>query len=188
MKAYLFSDEEKLHLKFIRDNSPIRIWNEYIQYVFEYKNFYFILKAKLAEKVCQEDESLFQFAMTTEMKFVDEKFVVQDGCELLCENEPISDVEIVRTKLYFTKYYKLKENYYRTDSGQINPEMDLPKNIEINEIIIVDAGIGIKLENKRILNLFINENDDDFTSADFYFREGDYQEELGLKYQFIALS
>lgn len=188
MEEYLFSDEELSHLKFIRENSPVRIWYEYIQYVFEYKDFHFILEVKLAEKVCQQSETQLQFAMKTEMKFIEEKFVVQNGSELLSENEKISKIEIYRTKLYFAKYRKINENFYQSDSGQINPEKGLPINIEIEKVIIVDAGIGIKLENKRILNLFINDNNDDFSSNDFHYREGNFYEELSSKYQFIALN
>ena len=40
MEIHLFSNEELSHLKFIRENSPKRIWFEFIQYVFEYENFH----------------------------------------------------------------------------------------------------------------------------------------------------
>lgn len=188
MEVHLFSDEELSHLKFIRGQSPLRIWYEYIRYVFEYENFHFTLEVKLAEKISQEQEILSQYAMKTEVKFIEDKFVAQKGSELLSENEKITEIEIFRTKLYFTKHTQIKENHYEANSGQINPGNDLPTNIEIEKVIIVDAGIGVTLEKERILNLFINDNDDDFTSNDFHYREGDFHEELDSKYQFITLS
>lgn len=188
MTTYLFSDEELSHLKFIRENSPIRIWYEYIQYVFEYENFYFTLKVELAEKIYQAKEFEVQYAMKTEIKFIEDKFVAQQGSQLLSENEKITEIEIVRTKLYFAKYRQITESYNESDSSQINPNKSLPTNIEIEKAIIVDVGISATLENNRILNLFVNDNDDDFTSNDFNYREGNFYEELCSKYQFIALN
>ncbi len=188
MEIYLFSEEELSHLKFIRENSPLRIWYEYIRYVFEYEDFHFTLEVKLAEKISKGLEILSQHAMKTEMRFIEDKFVAQKGSELLSENKKITEIEIFRTKLYFTKHTQIKENYYEANSGQINPEKDLPANIEVEKVIIVDAGISVTLDKKTVLNLFINDNDDDFTSTDFQYREGNFHEELVSKYQFIALS
>ena len=188
MEIHLFSNEELSHLKFIRENSPIRIWYEYIQYVFEYENFYFTLEVELAEKIYQAKEFEVQYAMKTEIKFIEDKFVAQQGSQLLSENEKITEIEIVRTKLYFAKYRQITESYNESDSSQINPNKSLPTNIEIEKAIIVDVGISATLENNRILNLFVNDNDDDFTSNDFNYREGNFYEELCSKYQFIALN
>jgi hypothetical protein len=189
MTTYLFSDEELSHLKYIRENSPLRIRYEHIRYVFEYENFYFLLEVKLAEKFNFSEESfLNQYVMITQMKFVDEKYVAQEGSELLIENEKVLKIEITRTKLYFSKHSKISENYYNTESAQINPIQNLPLNIEIEKIVLVDAGIILTTENDHIFNFFLNDNDDDFTSNDFLYREGNFYEELGSKYQFIALS
>lgn len=190
MNDYFFSNEELSHLKYIRDNSPLRIWYEYIRYVFEYSNFYFLLEVELAEKIyfSEGNDFLNQYAMKVEIIFKDEKFVAQEGSKLLFENQIISKIEIVRTKLYFVKHRKISENNYKTDSNQINPIQGLPTNIIIEKTIIVDVGVIIKSDSDRILNLFIKDNSDDFTSTDFYYSEGDFYNELSSKYQFVALS
>ena len=189
MTSYLFSDEELSHLKFIRENSPLRIWYELICYAFEYENFYFILEVKLAEKFNFSEESfLNQYVMITQMKFVDEKYVAHEGSELLIENEKVLKIEITRTKIYFSKHSKISENYYNNESVQLNPIHNLPLNIEIEKIVLIDAGIILTIESGRIFNFFLNDNDDDFMSNDFLYREGNFYEELGTKYQFIALN
>jgi hypothetical protein len=190
MRNYLFSDEEISHLKYIRENSPIRIWFEHIQYVFEYEKFNFTLEVELAEKVNLSDSiknnHLRQYAMKTAMRFKDKKFVAQEGSELLVENQKIEKIEIARTKLYFTQHTKISESLYNSESGQINPNQNLPKNIE-NEIT-VDAGVVLKLENRKIFNLLIIDNDDDFEFTNYKYQEGDFRDELSDKYQFITLS
>jgi hypothetical protein len=190
MTTYLFSDEELSHLKFIRENSPIKIWYEYIRYIFEYENFHFILEIELVEKInfSAEEKDFEQYALKTKILFKDEKFVTRTGSEILSENEKISKIEIARTKLYFTNYKKVSPNSFHSDSDQINPEKSLPTNIKIEKVIVVDAGIIIKFQGSKILNLFIDDNEDDFISTDMNYREGDFHEELIEKYQFIALS
>ncbi|GEC77659.1 hypothetical protein [Flavobacterium aquatile] len=198
MKTYLFSDEELFHLKYIKDNSPIRIWFENICYVFEYGSFHFLLEIKLAEKINlsqsskskEEDTIQTQYAMKTQIIFKDEKFVAQSGSELLVENEEISEIEMVKTKLYFTEVREIKKNLFESESSQINPTEDLPTeiNIKIEKVIMADVGIIVKFESKKILNLFINENEDDFQSTNLLYQEGNFYAELKSKYQFIALS
>ena len=190
MRNYLYSDEELSNLKYIRDNSPIRIWFEHIQYVFEYEKFNFTLEVKLAEKINLSDSiqnnHLKQYAMKTAMKFKDKKFVAQEGSELVAENPKIDKIEIARTKLYFAQHTKKSENLWNSESGQINPNQNSPKNTEIE--ITVDAGVILKLENRKIFNLLIIDNDDDFQLTNHKYQEGDFRDELSDKYQFTTLS
>jgi hypothetical protein len=180
MKTCFYSTEEKLHLKYIEDNSPIRIWFEHIQYVFEYDKFYFTLEIEIAEKVLE------QFAMKTSIKFIDKKFVAQEGSELLIESEKIEKLEVARTKLFFAKQTKTSENFYISESGQIKPNQNSPENAETE--IEVDAGIILRFENGKVFNLLIIDNDDDFEITNFSYREGDFEKVLSDRYQFIALS
>jgi hypothetical protein len=188
MEIHLFSNEELSHLKFIRENSPKRIWFEFIQYVFEYENFHFILEIETAQKIMFEEQIVPQYAMKSVIKFLDEKFVSQEGSQLITENEIIADIEIIRTKLYFTDFKKISQNFYSSESNQINPDKDLPENINIKKIVVVDVGICLTLQNGKVFNFFINENDDDFNTNEFNNQKGDFRKELEAKYKFIALN
>jgi hypothetical protein len=188
MEIHLFSNEELSHLKFIRQNFPKRIWFEFIQYVFEYENFHFILEIETAQKIMFEEQIVLQYAMKSVIKFVDKKFVSQESSQLITENEIIADIEIIRTKLYFTDFKKISQNFYSSESNQINPDKDLHENINIKKIVVVDVGICLTLENGKVFNFFINENDDDFNTNEFNNQKGDFRKELEAKYKFITLN
>ena len=190
MRNYFYSDEELSHLKYIRDNSPIRIWFEHIQYVFEYEKFNFTLEVELAEEVNLSDsiknKHLKQYAMKTAIKFKGEKFVAQEGSELIVENQKIEKIEIARTKLYFAQHTKISKNLWNSESGQVSPTQNLLKKSEIE--ITVDVGVILKLENRKIYNLLIIDNDDDFQLTNHKYQEGNFRNELSDKYQFITLN
>ncbi|MBP4142042.1 hypothetical protein J3S90_09525 [Flavobacterium sp. P4023] len=98
--------------------------------------------------------------MKTAIKFKGEKFVAQEGSELIVENQKIEKIEIARTKLYFAQHTKISKNLWNSESGQVSPTQNLLKKSEIE--ITVDVGVILKLENRKIYNLLIIDNDDDF--------------------------
>jgi len=188
MEIHLFSNEELSHLKFIRENSPKRIWFEFIQYVFEYENFHFTLEIETAQKIMFEEQIVPQYAMKSVIKFLDEKFVPQESSQLIAESKIVAEIEIIRTKLYFTDIKEISQNSYYSESNQINPDKDLPKNINIKKTVVVNVGICLTLQNREVFNFFINDNDDDFNSNEFSYQNGDYRKELKAKYKFVALN
>jgi len=135
-----------------------------------------------------EEQIIPQYAMKSVIKFLDEKFVPQESSQLIAESEIVAEIEIIRTKLYFTDIKEISQNYYSSESNQINPDKDLPKNINIKKTVVVDVGICLTLQNGEVFNFFINDNDDDFNSNESSYQNGDYRKELKAKYKFVALN
>ena len=163
MKEYLFSNNELNLIKFLKSNSPKRIWMEPIFFIFEYDDFYIELGIECAEKL-NLDFEFEQFAMIATLNKRNQEFKPQLGSELLVENKNITEINIVRTLLFYCQPVKSKphSNFFNLNSSQINPTLELDKKLKIQQTRIVDVGLWIKL-NKKVLNCFIIDNDDDFS-------------------------
>ncbi|OYU84993.1 MAG: hypothetical protein CFE24_04170 [Flavobacterium sp. BFFFF2] len=144
---------------------------------------------EVADKInfSKKDNKFTQHALKTEVAFFDEKFVPRTGSDLLIENDSILEIDIARTKLYFTEHIKVSETYFHANSGQINPTKPIPEDIRQAKVVVVDAGVVIKCKSKIILNLFIADNEDDFITTNYYYRQGDFSKELSSKFQFIPI-
>ena len=197
MKQYLFSKNELELIEYLKSNSPKRIWFEHIQYIFEYDSFYLKLEIECAEKLrlgylpakkfINEPASDFeQYAMVTKLKRVNSKFQSQSGSELLSSNEKITEVNIVRTLLYYCQHIQSEDhsNFFNTDSYQINPNLEINKELKILQTRLADVGLWISLENK-ILNCFVIDNDDDFTTNSYYYQNVNLKKEKKEIYTFI---
>ena len=176
MKEYLFSEKELRLIDFLKSNSPKKIWLEPIFYIFEYDNFYIELGIECAEnirlgyipdkKIINIPTSDFeQYVMIATLKRVNSEFKPQTGSELLMTNEKITELNIVRTLLFYCQHKQSNEhsNFFNTDSSQINPNLEINKELKIEQTCLADVGLWIRL-NDKILNCFIIDNDDDFST------------------------
>jgi|GEM_PF-1705339 hypothetical protein len=197
MKQYLFSKNELELIEYLKSNSPKRIWFEHIQYIFEYDRFYLKLEIECAEKLrlgyipakkfINEPASDFeQYAMVTKLKRVNSKFQSQSGSELLSSNEKITEVNIVRTLLNYCQHIQSKDhsNFFNTDSYQINPNLEINKELKIERTILADVGLWIRLD-KKVLNCFIIDNDDDFSTNSHFYENVNLKQEKKEIYAFI---
>jgi hypothetical protein len=197
MKQYLFSKIELELIEFLKSNSPKRIWFEHIQYVFEYDSFYLKLEIECAEKlrlgyipekkfIIEPASDFEQYAMVTKLKRVNSKFQSQTGSELLSSNEKITEVNIVRTLLFYCQHIQSKNhsNFFNTDSYQINPNLEINKDLKIERTILADVGLWIRLD-KKVLNCFIIDNDDDFSTNSHCYEKVDLKQTKNEIYSFI---
>jgi hypothetical protein len=145
------------------------------------------LEIKAAKKITYDVQNFNNYAMKTAITFVNEKYIPQESCQLLMENETIEEIQIIRTKLYFSEPKKNGQQYYSCECNQINPEKSPPTNSDLKEIIVVDVGVSLIFENKQVVNFFINDNDDDFYSNENSTQKEDFKKELEQKYQFVDL-
>ncbi|MEX0996315.1 MAG: hypothetical protein WDZ45_04645 [Flavobacteriaceae bacterium] len=194
MKEYLFSENELELIKFLKIDSPKKIWWEPICYIFEYDNFYIELSIESAKKInlgsipeINERISDFdQFVMIAKLKRVNLKFKLQSGSELISEDEKIIEVNIVRTLLLYCQHIQSKDDshYFTLDSCQINPMSEINKELKVKWTCLADVGLWIRLENK-ILNCFIIENDDDFSTNSHCYQNDNLKQDKNEIYSFI---
>src|SRR5690606_8569924 len=120
------------------------------------------------------------------LKRVNSKFQTQTGSELLSSNEKITEVNIVRTLLCYCQHIQSKDhsNFFNTDSYQINPNLDINKELKIERTILADVGLWIRLD-KKVLNCFIIDNDDDFSTNSHYYENVDLKQTKKEIYSFI---
>lgn len=199
MKEYLFSEKELKLIEFLKSNSPKKIWWEPIFYIFEYDNFYIELEIECTEKLnlgfISENKStntmisdLEQYVMIAKLKKLNLKFKPQTGSELLFENESITEINIVRTLLFFCKHRQSSENsnLFTSDSFLINPKLEIANDLLIQQSYLVDVGLQIKI-NDNYLNCFILENGEDFQMNTFN-QMTDLKNEKKELYEFITLN
>ncbi|WP_040279750.1 hypothetical protein [Psychroserpens damuponensis] len=197
MKEYLFSEKELKLIEFLKSNSPKKIWLEPIFYIFEYDNFYIELGIKCAEKIKlgfipekkfinMSVSDFEQYVMIATLKRVNQKFKPQTGSELLIANEKIIELNIVRTLLFYCQHEQSKErsDFFNTDSYQINPDLGINKELKIERTCLADVGLWIRLNNK-ILNCFILDNDDDFSTNSHCYQNVNLKKEKKKIYSFI---
>ncbi|MCK0114664.1 hypothetical protein M8845_18615 [Gelidibacter japonicus] len=197
MKEYLFSEKELELIEYLKSNSPKKIWFEHIQYIFEYDNFYLKLEIECAEKlrlgyipekkfIERPTSDLEQYVMVTKLEKINLKFQSQTGSELLSSNENITEVNIVRTLLFYCQHVQSKEhsNFFNTDSHQINPNLEIDKKLKIEQTCLADVGLWIRLD-KKVLNCFIIDNDDDFSTNSHCYENVDLKRTKKDIYSFI---
>lgn len=197
MKAYLFSENELELIKFLKSNSPNKIWWEPIFYIFEYDDFYIELGIECSEKmnlgyvaekkfINSPDSHLEQYVMTAKLKRINLKFKPQTGSELLIVNEKITELNIVRTLLLFCKPKQSGKHshLFYNDSHQINPNLEIDKELKVERTYLADVGLWIRFEDK-ILNCFIIDNDDDFTTNSHIYQNVNLKQDKKEIYCFI---
>lgn len=200
MKEYIFSDIELNLISFLQSNSPNKIWLEPLSYVFEYDDFYIELGVECVEIIRldyiseSKKENILvsdfeQYVMTTKLKKINQKFKRQVGSELLSKNEKISEINIVRTLLFYCqpKQSKQHSHFFNVYSSQINPSFQLKDELKVKETRLVDVGLWIRLDKKNI-NCFLVDNDDDFSENLFFNKGIDLKKTKKDIYSFIEIN
>tara|TARA_R110000823_G_scaffold315693_1_gene450222 strand:+ start:14162 stop:14764 length:603 start_codon:yes stop_codon:yes gene_type:complete len=197
MKEYLFSENELELIKILKSNPPKKIWWEPIFYIFEYDNFFIELGIECAEKInlgCDSEKmakntpisDLEQYVMIAKLKRVNHNFKPQIGSELLIVNEKITELNIVRTLLFYCQHKQSQDrsHLFYLDSSQINPKLEISKELKIERTFLADVGLWIRCDNK-ILNCFIIDNDDDFSTNSLYSQNDNLKQDKKEFYSFI---
>ena len=203
MKQFLFTEEEKNLIKFIKSNKPKNIWSNVIQYIFNYDEFYINFEIKCCEKFILEEFSeqnlietengshnIFeQYVMSLKIEKINNCFLPNEASEKINSKEKIKEIYLVRSMYYFTKHREIKGNKNRTysrDSGIINPKFEIDTKFIVESKYLVDTGIVIILENDVHLNCFVHNNDEDFGINEFYINDNLIETEKE-KYEFIKI-
>ena len=203
MKQFLFTEEEKNLIKFIKSNKPKNIWSNVIQYIFNYDEFYINFEIKCCEKFILEEFSeqnlietengshnIFeQYVMFLKIEKINNCFLPNEASEKINSKEKIKEIYLVRSMYYFTKHREIKGNKNRTfsrDSGIINPKFEIDRKFIVESKYLVDTGIVIILENDVHLNCFVHNNDEDFGINEFYINDNLIETEKE-KYDFIKI-
>ena len=203
MKQFLFTEEEKNLIKFIKSNKPKNIWSNVIQYIFNYDEFYINFEIKCCEKFILEEFSeqnlietengshnIFeQYVMFLKIEKINNCFLPNEASEKINSKEKIKEIYLVRSMYYFTKHREIKGNKNRTfsrDSGIINPKFEIDRKFIVESKYLVDTGIVIILENDVHLNCFVHNNDEDFGINEFYINDNLIETEKE-KYEFIKI-
>lgn len=188
MKEYLYEKEDFEILKRLKSETPIKIWWEMIQYVFEYENYYISLEIQALEKkpfTSNHPENV----VTPKFKVINKKYKPSEIAVVIAENMSITGSYIVRTILYFETssvvtskekkgFLKIFQQFGRKNKkyfeSMLNSAMsysinvqhpDIPFIAEAVEPYVVDVGYVFLLDDK-IMECFLEENSDDFDDYD----------------------
>ena len=86
MQEYLFSKQELNLIKFLKTETPFRIWSDPIEYIFEYVDFYIALQIKCVKsfnlgyiiegnKNSFKDSQLTQYVLKAKLEKVNNKYI-----------------------------------------------------------------------------------------------------------------
>ncbi|RYU86206.1 hypothetical protein EWM62_18545 [Mucilaginibacter terrigena] len=103
MKDYTYNNKEIDLIKHIVKNPPLRVWNDFVSYIFEYNANYIGIYCESREAASQNkfDEAIIATIVLTEGQFEPSEYM-----DLVCENPKITEAYIVRSFLYFTTHVK----------------------------------------------------------------------------------
>jgi len=187
MKKYLFTDKDFETIRLIKSKTPNKIWFNVIQYILDYGDSYIALEVK-STVAPSYFATTHTYESTIGFSIVNKTFIPNELSILLCENENVTDIYIVRTLIYHSEYrkpVKKEKNKIKslltsirpenkdkfdtlinqidgiTNDFLINPGSVLPDNLDPASTNLVDVGILIGLNNKYI-KAFIEDNSDDF--------------------------
>ncbi|MFA6085761.1 hypothetical protein [Mucilaginibacter sp.] len=111
MNNYTYNNKQIELIKYIINNPPIKIWYNFLSYVFEYDSQYIGIycTSRRAASINESDEAIIATVDLTHGNFV------PTGYEQICEHKPIIEAHIVRSFLYFTTYtrYSSSEMFFR---------------------------------------------------------------------------
>jgi hypothetical protein len=166
LKSYLFNSDDYNLIRYLKSETPQKIWWTPIQYIFEYERFYIELRIH-----CCEDKPIsinnYSYIMTIKLKKIFGKYSNFGGSIILTENRRISNIYIVRTIIYFHDYSNRKYTEHRNHPYfghfQINPKEKL--DTEIENPYLVDIGLLINMDSDFI-EAYSKDNDDDFFRYD----------------------
>jgi len=110
---YIFNDIERNIIEELKNARPKRIWTDYVSVVFEFEN-YFIELEYLPEIAYSQNKS--DEAMTAKFRKHNRTFEPQNTAKVLSENEIITQINSVRTLLYFTNSITEPKKVKKMDS------------------------------------------------------------------------
>ncbi len=213
MREYIYKETEIELIRHLRNNTPEKIWYNFVFYVFDYGNYHLILECvdKEAKSQNKSDEALI-----AELTRKNEKYVPDEHSKLVCENKPIDSVYIVRTFLHFSDFrnytkpekianrigHKVK-SFIKGKSDPLDeiiskttgvgaeyichPKSQEAKNVDLNFANLLDVGLLIEIENKY-LRAFLQSNGFGFHIwEDKYFYETEDLKEDTELYEFIKI-
>lgn len=213
MRKYIYKENEIELIRHLRNNTPEKIWHNFVFYVFDYGNYHLILECvgKQAKSQNKSDE-----AIVAELTRREEKYVPNEHSKLICKNKPIDNIYIVRTFLYFSDFrnfskpekianrikYKVK-SFIKGKREPIDiiksgitgigteyichPKSKEAKKVDLNFANLLDVGLLIEIENKY-LRCFLQSNGFGFHIwKDKYFYETAELKEDTELYEFIKI-
>jgi hypothetical protein len=213
LREYIYKENEIELIRHLRNNTPKKIWYNFMFYVFDYGNYHLTLECvdKQAKSQNKSDE-----AIVAELTRKNERYIHDEHSKLICENKPIDNIYIVRTFLYFSDFrnfskpekianrikYKVKSfiNGKREPIDIIksgitgmgteyicHPKSKEAKKINLNFANLLDVGLLLEIENKY-LKAFLQSNGFGFHIwKDKYFYETDALKKDNELYEFIKI-
>lgn len=213
MKSYTFKLKEIELVKNILLDPPKKIWYDFVWCVFDYGDYHIKLEC-LDEPADSQNKS--DRAIIASINRIEEKFIPSEGTELVCEEEIIQNIFIVRTFLYFTTYrnhtwiekfckqsiHKIKSLLNdgedllgillsKTIGGNseiiCNPNSREAKSINPEYANLLDVGLLIKI-NDKYLRAYLQDNVYGFHFWDgkYFFNEKELTQDYDL-YEFIEV-
>jgi hypothetical protein len=163
LREYIYKENEIELIRHLRNNTPKKIWYNFMFYVFDYGNYHLTLECvdKQAKSQNKSDE-----AIVAELTRKNERYIHDEHSKLICENKPIDNIYIVRTFLYFSDF----RNFSKPEkiANRIN-------------------GLLLEIENKY-LKAFLQSNGFGFHIwKDKYFYETDALKKDNELYEFIKI-
>ncbi len=213
MNNYLFADEDFETIRLLKSKTPKKIWFNVIQYVFEYDDSCIKLCIKATRDPALNRISN-TYETTIEFSVENRSFSPNELSILLCENEKLEELYLVRALVYHSIPHepnqkekttlksilhsinpknKKKLNSMVNNIGAVtydyvvHPNATIPKNIKSEHINLVDLGLLICLKDRHI-RAFPEDNNDDFCNYnDKYIFNGVDFSELNRQYEFTRV-
>ena len=210
---FTYKETELEIARYIKLNSPSKIWWDFVTYTFDYGDFYFQLvsEPKSASTQNKSDEAIIG-QLTRHVS----SFKPNDNTELVCENTNIEEVYIVRAFLYFSKFrnYSKMEQFLNLAKHKVksivatkkdpiatltakatgggmeytcHPKSSEAKKVDPKYSNVIDCGLLLKIEGEY-LPAFITSNGYGFHLWDNkYFHRFKDIEEVAGQYEFIKV-
>lgn len=213
MREYTYKENEIELIHHLLNNTPKKIWHNFVFYVFDFGNYYLTLECESKEAKSQNksDEALI-----AELTRKNKKYVPDEHSKLICENKPIDNIYIVRTFLHFSDFrnftktekianrirYKIKtlikgksdplDEIISKTTGVgaeyiCHPKSQEAGNVDLNFANLIDVGLLIEIENKY-LRAFLESNGFGFHIWEdkYFFEKEDLKRDKEL-YEFIKI-
>jgi hypothetical protein len=191
MNDYTYNNKEIELIKYIINYPPLRVWNDFVSYVFEYESKYIGIYCAARQAASQNK---FDEAIIATIYATDGAFVPTEYMEKVFEGKQISEAYIVRSFLYFTDYtrysntgiffrrlkYILKKIFlFKADPVEkitlktvgvheeisCNPDSVEAKSVDSQYANLIDKGLLLKI-NDIYLPTYINMNSYGFHVVD----------------------
>ena len=213
MREYIYTETEIELIRYLKNNTPLKIWYNYVFYVFDYGKYHLTLDCVDKEAISQNKSDE---AIVAELTRRNETYVPDENSKLICEKKRINNIYTVRTTLYFSDFrnftrserianrlkYKVK-SFIKGKKEPIDiiksgitgvgteyichPKSKNLKNVDLNYANLLDVGLLIEIENKY-LRAFLQSNGYGFHIWEdkFFYKKEELKEDAEL-YEFIKI-